>query len=362
MKNQTLILKSKFEQVYDILLKRIENEFTIGGRLPTETELASAFSVNRMTVAKVMSVLKQEGYVRRKQGLGTILIAKPQHTKADGIISFLPYCFDMVRDPFFTPLTNAVADEALRQGLIISWVGGAADRKNDLLRIKSLFGGKKYQGVIIIDPRLDVRKTWHEYFHGLSEPPAVWVSVSPKREKNINCVVVDQEIGVRLGLDFLFGQGCRRIGFLSRALDTYDRQERHEAFKRIHAGRNLTLNDEQIILNEAKSAKEAGYLGFKRLFESAVQLDAVFVGDQGLLAGLETLCPDRKLPSTRQISMVVFDYEFGGVFDHLVSASIIQPVEELGRAAVRMLTRLVGGKVKPPLQTILKPRMVVRPE
>jgi len=361
MKNKGQTIKSKFEQVYDNLLARIKSEFVIGDRLPTEMELAAAMNVNRMTVAKVMSVLKQEGYIKRKQGMGTILMSKPSTLVADGIITLIPTDIDKLRDVYFTPLANAVADETLKQGLINSWVGGAEDKKLDLQRIALLYKGGKYHGVIIVDSRIVVRETWREYFNGSSEPRSVWINSSPKGEKNFNCVDIDQESGVLQGLEFLFAQGYRRIGFLSRSPDTYNRQERLDAFKRIHSEKGLTLDDERIIvMQQARNIKEAGYFGFKRLFELREKFDALFLADYGLLEGLQALQQEGHDAAKCRLPMAAFDYQFGGTFDYLVQASIVQPVEELGRTAVKMLMSLHAGKVKPPLQTVLKPNLALR--
>jgi len=359
IKNQAI--KSKFEQVYDSLLENMDKKFKVGDRLPTETELAELLSVNRMTVAKVMSVLKQEGYVKRGQGTGTFLIAKPQQTVADGIITFLPYSIDMLHDPFFTPLANAVACEALRLGLVNSWVGGMDDRKNDFTRLQSLCSDGKYQGVIITDPRVSVRESWREYFRGQAEPRSVWVGVSPKIEKSVNCVDTDQETGVFGGLEFLFAQGCRRIGFLSRAPDTYNRIERLRSYKDFHAYKKLVLDERQIVLiDHVQSMKEAGYAGFKRLAASELQMDAMLVADRGLLDGLQILCQEGHEAAKFNLPMVVFDYQFSGGFDRQVLAAITQPIEDLGRTAVNMLTQLFGEKAKPPLQTVLKSKLMLR--
>jgi DNA-binding LacI/PurR family transcriptional regulator len=363
VENKGKIIQSKFDQVYDNLLARIKDEFNVGERLPTEMELAAAMNVNRMTVAKVMSVLKQEGYIKRKQGVGTILTSKPSQFVVDGIITFLPTDISRLRDPYFTPLANAVADEALKQGLINSWVGEYADMKSDLQRVGSLYEGGKYQGVIVIDPQIVMRETWREYFNGSREPRSVWINASPKGKKNFNCVDVDQESGVLQGLEFLFTQGYRRIGFLSRSPDTYNRRDRLDAFKSFHARNGLTPDEKQIILiDQAQSAKEAGYIRFKRLFKSEAQLDALFVADQGLLDGLQKMEQEHDLTAECHLPMVVFDYKFGGAFDRLVLASIIQPIEELGRAAVKMLMQLYAGKAGPPRQTMLMPKLVLRME
>ena len=50
----------------------------MGGRIPTENELSTHFSVSRVTIRKALDILVQDGYVERKQGSGyTVLTLSP---------------------------------------------------------------------------------------------------------------------------------------------------------------------------------------------------------------------------------------------------------------------------------------------
>jgi GntR family transcriptional regulator len=51
----------------------LEGKFKPGGRLPTELELVSRSKLSRITVRKGIEVLENEGWVVRKQGLGTFV-------------------------------------------------------------------------------------------------------------------------------------------------------------------------------------------------------------------------------------------------------------------------------------------------
>lgn len=59
-----------------------------GDLLPPETELASQFSVSRMTARRAMENLAAEGLVQRRRGLGTFITARPVHRHAGPLMSF----------------------------------------------------------------------------------------------------------------------------------------------------------------------------------------------------------------------------------------------------------------------------------
>lgn len=67
-----------WRQVAEILESRIaEGEWPAGGRLPSETELALRFAVNRHTVRQALRDLAERGLVRAQQGSGTFVETAP---------------------------------------------------------------------------------------------------------------------------------------------------------------------------------------------------------------------------------------------------------------------------------------------
>jgi GntR family transcriptional regulator len=61
-------------QVRRLLLKSIiQGEFAAAHMLPTEAELCTHLGVSRSTLRHAVTSLEQEGYLHRRQGLGTII-------------------------------------------------------------------------------------------------------------------------------------------------------------------------------------------------------------------------------------------------------------------------------------------------
>ncbi len=61
----------KYEHAYRVILQRLKaGRYPVGGRMPTESELATHFSVSRVTIRRALDMLVQDGYVESKQGSG----------------------------------------------------------------------------------------------------------------------------------------------------------------------------------------------------------------------------------------------------------------------------------------------------
>ncbi len=69
----------KYEHAYRVILDRLKaGRYPIGGRMPTESELAAHFEVSRVTIRRALDMLVQDGYVESKQGSGyTVLTLSP---------------------------------------------------------------------------------------------------------------------------------------------------------------------------------------------------------------------------------------------------------------------------------------------
>lgn len=61
----------KYEHAYRVIIERLKaGRYPIGGRMPTESELAKHFEVSRVTIRRALDMLVQDGYVESKQGSG----------------------------------------------------------------------------------------------------------------------------------------------------------------------------------------------------------------------------------------------------------------------------------------------------
>jgi len=61
----------KYEQAYRTILERLKaGRYPIGGRIPTESELAEHFEISRVTIRRTLDMLVRDGYIESRQGSG----------------------------------------------------------------------------------------------------------------------------------------------------------------------------------------------------------------------------------------------------------------------------------------------------
>ncbi|WP_297566419.1 GntR family transcriptional regulator [uncultured Faecalibaculum sp.] len=70
-------MKTKYRTIYDDTKEKILNgTYAPGSQLPDEMTICQQFDCSRMTVKKAYDMLVQEGFIYRKQGLGSFVLSK----------------------------------------------------------------------------------------------------------------------------------------------------------------------------------------------------------------------------------------------------------------------------------------------
>lgn len=96
--------KPQYKKVYESLRKYIaEGRYKQGDLLPSENELCQAHDTTRPTIRKALDVLVNEGFIKKQQGKGSIVMGAP---KGIGILSI-------------TGTTSAIGNENLLTKIIV---------------------------------------------------------------------------------------------------------------------------------------------------------------------------------------------------------------------------------------------------
>ncbi len=89
----------KYEQAYRTILGRLKaGRYPVGGRMPTESELATQFEISRVTIRRTLDMLVRDGYIESRQGSGyRVLTLSPASDTC--LTSFTDAMLQAGRDP-----------------------------------------------------------------------------------------------------------------------------------------------------------------------------------------------------------------------------------------------------------------------
>ena len=191
-------------------------------------------------------------------------------------------------------------------------------------------------------------------FRSLTRRPPATVIGRRVVGEQIDTVMVDDGVGVRLVLDHLASLGHRRIAHVDGGIGAGS-DSRRDAF--LANARSLGLVPSVV---EGDFTEAAGLASIDRLMSIAPRPTAVFAGNDLLAIGVMAGLQDRGLRVPEDVSVVGFDNTFVSALRHVALTSVDQPTRRLGEIAVGLLhERLHSGRVEPRHETI-QPTLVRR--
>lgn len=133
-----------YQQLADTIKEQIlSGELKEDDKLMTESELEENYGVSRITVRKAINVLVEEGYVTKKQGIGTFVTAKKlNRVLSNAVLSFTEIC-------------EVEGKKASGEILSVEWVKGSAKIRKHLgvdkdELILKIVRARKCDGVVVM--------------------------------------------------------------------------------------------------------------------------------------------------------------------------------------------------------------------
>ena len=294
---------------------------------------------------KIRKIIQETGYTPNKSAASL----RTGKTYVIGLI------VENISNTFFSALAKSIEDVAYREGYRLVYCSTENDDKKGEELIKMLH--KQVDGFIITPSRGmkdEVVKLQQSnkpvvlldrYFTGVDIPH----------------VLVDNKNSVATGVQLLADKGYKRIAFIVTALDLMQMKDRLHAFKE-NAKKHDLLYPE-LILELPFSIEEGAYENAIRDFLTKhEEIDALFFATNYLtIQGLKVL-KDLKWKIPGRVGVLSFDdHEIFKLYSPSIS-SISQPVKEIAKAGVEILTRQMAGDTREKQATavLLKAELHIR--
>ncbi len=345
-------------QLTDILRQRIiEGSWReTGTQLPTEPELCAEFDVARGTVRQALSMLEQEGYVRRELGRCTFVDWNRDQppTRVQPTLNQIGFIVPYVRDSFIPSILLGVERTATDRGMSVIFQHVENDPAQQKIQLQEM-AARRIAGAILyptdsahMDSVADVMRS------GL---PVVLID-RYMRGTPSDYVMADHFGGALQATQHLIALGHERIGFVSWDDDSISMEHRAAGYRQAMMESGLTVDTR--LCCEVPSYPEIPLEPVKEYLTRDPRLTAVFAANDQIALALYRAARAIGMRVPDDLALVGFgDIDLVAHLD-VPLTTVTLPSYEIGAQAVEMLLRRIDQHPQNWQRMILPTSLVIR--
>ncbi len=341
-------------QVKEALRASIERgELKQGEPLPGRVKLCEMFGTNRLTVDRAIRELVREGWLVTVKGKGTF-VSHPNSRPSTAIMTFAVVWsqrgISEQQNIYWGPLIRGIAQTTSELGIQLQF------REMNPAFYLDFFRESRADGMIVLAPTVEDEIVLHE----LRKHRVPFVATSSVYEdKSLPCVGIDNFSGVKQALEHLWSLGHRKIGFVDLDLRQTDHQQRWDAFRQLMGEAGYTIDPRWALLYPDRWCIDRDKF-VRRWLESTPLPTAIFGADYEMTLAIFKALKELGVKIPDQVSLVGFDDPPMAAFLEPPLTAVRQPVEEIGRKAVRKLYDALQRGVIPEGTDVLTTELIVR--
>ncbi|AEJ60710.1 transcriptional regulator, LacI family [Spirochaeta thermophila DSM 6578] len=295
------------------------------------------------TVKKVLSVVESFQYSIHH-------VARSLKTGRTNTIGVLAPEF---ANEFFMELAESMEQELRKEGysLLISSSHESVEEEKKRIR---MFIERSVDGLVII-PSSDRGEHYVE-----AQKAGIPIVLVDRATSGVSCdaVLVDNVGGAYAAVTALIHEGFRRIAFIGGDLHILTSKERFEGYTRALKDAGLSVDSDLIRLGDLHI--ESGYALMKELIEGPDPPDAFFIVNLFMHVGATNYLVSLPPEKTREVVIASFDEMVYSPLLRFCRYAVAQPIDELGRTAVRLLLDRLKRKESSSPRIVRLPTSLVR--
>lgn len=165
--------------------------------------------------------------------------------------------------------------------------------------------------------------------------------------------------GGKAATEHLLELGHRRIAYIGGIQGAECNQARLHGYMAALMARGVPI-DPQYIISGGRFRRESGITGLRALLKLDRRPTAIFAGSDSIALGVISEAGHHAINIPEDLSLVGFDGTKQGEESTPALTSVAQPLEEMGRAALRALLRQARGEVPDSHRVELATHVIVR--
>ena len=299
------------------------------------------YRISKSTVEKILHMAEEINYKPN-------LIAQSLRNNTTHTIGLL---IPHIDNPFFANIANVLIREAQKFGYIVILIDTMESPSFESEAINSLLA-RSIDGIIIVPTGEDPTKLEEVNL----KTPIVLIDRYFKHH-NLPFVSTDNYKGAYQGTKLLLESGHRRILCIQGPKISITTKERIRGF--MDAMQEYGRQDEALIRGNDFSIKN-GYIETKLILSSEIKPTAIFALSNTILLGVLKALNEHKLIIPKDMSVISFDDNLYLDYLNPPITRIVQPIEEIGIIAVKILMQKIAEEKNIHSEILLQPTIYKR--
>lgn len=172
------------------------------------------------------------------------------------------------------------------------------------------------------------------------------------------CISLDNELGGYLATKSLLTLGHTDIACIAGPQYKFDAKARFKGYQRALAEHNISFKEE--LFYSADFKETGGSEGIAHLMAQSQKFTGLVCGNDEMASGAMTYAREHGLSLPEELSVVGFDDVIFARYLYPKLTTILNPVNEMGKMAAKLVLQKVYQKTEKNIQQVFKPSLIVR--
>lgn len=329
----------KYLELVAWVKEKIEyGELKSGDKLHSENELSALFSLSRQTVRHAISVLENEGLVKRVQGSGTYVC----DGRATGNRNRIAVITTYVDGYIFPRMIQQVEKQLFERGysVQIAFTNNQVEREREIL--KSLLNQDDIAGIIMEATKSGLPNPNLGLFKEVIKRrvPILFVN-SYYRELKAPHVSLNDKMAAKKMVEYLIKQGHKKIGGIFK-LDDGQGHLRYSGYMEAMNQANLETEDERVVWFDTKDFRHLE-TSKDRIIKSMKDCTAFLCYNDEVAFSVVEMLKKQHINVPKDISIAGIDDSDLATISDIKITSVANPIEEIGKMAVNNLIGMINN-------------------
>jgi LacI family transcriptional regulator len=292
----------------------------------------------------VLQVVREHGFSTNRGARGL----------SSGRTGMIGLTLPLVNDLYFGPMLSGASEALYEADMRIVLCPTLHEHDREVSLLERLMHGTT-DGAILVLPEES-----EDELRMLKRQGYPFVVVDPRDPPpdGIPCVSAMHAAGAKQATEHLLELGHRRIGVIAGSPGWYANEERMIGFRGALAAAGILQSPELIVYSDWRTPR--GIEAADQLLSLPNPPTAIFGFNDNVAIGALIAARNRGLSVPEDLSVVGFDDTFQAAIVTPPLTSVRQPLAEMGRMGVSLLTRLIDGQRVDAVRLELSTTLVVR--